>query len=259
MDAGYIILSLCQGTELILCTDGAYTLKHTDASSESTDTSTLFLIQCYSNGCVNKVAIDSLIALRYEYKYSHGIFPLSNLMVSRIVSATDSICVKYLRNGTERTASIDVQRLRLHSILGLKGIDIIGTSFDKVIGWYVNGDLINGYSENKKPTNTDNQVMFGNLESVAPNGFAIASNDENIYDLEDRFSAYLKNGKNIPIGQEQAKKVLAQCLTKEKFWQVIKTLFKCNIPIYRSPIIDYLNERKLPIQRPPQLQRVTCT
>lgn len=124
MKADYNILTLCKDTELILCRDGFYTLRHTDSSTEYSDIAALSLIQCYSNGCVNKVSVDDLIALRYDYKYSHGIYPLSNLLASCIVSTEDSICVKYIRNGTEHTASIDVHALNSHSMLGLKGINI---------------------------------------------------------------------------------------------------------------------------------------
>lgn len=124
MKADYNILTLCKDTELILCRDGFYTLRHTDSSTEYSDIAALSLIQCYSNGCVNKVSVDDLIALRYDYKYSHGIYPLSNLLASCIVSTEDSICVKYIRNGTEHTASIDVHALKSHSMLGLKGINI---------------------------------------------------------------------------------------------------------------------------------------
>ena len=74
MISDYKVLSLCKGIELVLCADGSYTVRNTDASIEYPDTSKSFLIQCYSNGYVNKVPVDDLISLRYNYKYSHGIF-----------------------------------------------------------------------------------------------------------------------------------------------------------------------------------------
>ena len=53
MDADYKILSLWEGAELVLCTDGTYTLQHTDTTEKLSDIGTFFLIQCYSNGCIN--------------------------------------------------------------------------------------------------------------------------------------------------------------------------------------------------------------
>lgn len=245
MDVEYKKLSLCKGAELVLCTDGGYILRHTDVSEKCFDTSDFSLIQCYSNGCVNKVSVDNLIDLRYDYKYSHGIYPLSNLLASSIVSTEDSICVKYMRNGTERNASINIQTLRSHSMLGLKGVDIIGTSFDEITGWYLNDDLISDHSENMKPIDPNKQIVSENLKSVTPNEFSQISNIENKYDLEEKFSEYLKSGRNIPIGQEHAKEVLAHCQTKEEFWHMIRTLFKCDTHIYRSPVVDYLNEHDI--------------
>lgn len=246
MDAEYKTLSLCKGTELVLCTDGSYTLRHTDTPAECSDTNAFYLIQCYSNGCVNKVSVDNLITLRYDYKYSHGIYPLSILLASSIVSTDDSICVKYMRNGTERNANINVQTLRSHSMLGLKGVDIIGTTFDEVTGWYLNGYLISGdQSKKMKPTVPNKQTISENFESVTQNEVPDISNIENNYDLEDKFCEYLKHGRNIPTGQEHAKEVLAHSQTKKEFWQVIRTLLKCNTHIYRSPIVDYLNEHDI--------------
>lgn len=246
MDVEYKKLSLCKGAELVLCTDGGYILRHTDVLEKCFDNSAFSLVQCYSNGYINKVPVDDLISLRYDYKYSHGIYPLSNLLATSIVSTEDSICVKYIRNGIERNAGIDVQTLRSHSMLGLKGTDIIETTFDEVTGWYLNGDLISDHLESMKPICSNEQTVSENLESATPNDFSQIPNIENKYDLEEKFREYLKSGRNIPIGQEHSKEVLAHCQTKEEFWDVIKTLFKCDIHVYRSPVVNYLNENDIP-------------
>ena len=246
MDVEYKKLSLCKGAELVLCTDGSDILRHTDVSEKCFDTSAFSLVQCYSNGCINKVAVEDLISLRYDYKYSYGIYPLSKLLASSIVSTEDSICVKYMRNGTERNASINVQTLRSHSMLGLKGTDIIETTFDEVTGWYLNGDLISDHLESMKPIGSNEQTVSENLESVMPNEFSQIPNIGNKYDLEEKLSKYLKSARNIPIGQKYAKEVLTHCQTKEEFWNVIRTLFKCNTHVYRSLVVNYLNENDIP-------------
>lgn len=241
MIADYKVLSLCKGTELVLGADGTYTKRHTDASIECPDTSKSFLIQCYSSGHVNKVSVDNLISLRYDYQYSHGIFPLNNLLASCIVSSDDSIGIKYMRNGTERTVSVDVVTLRTHSMLGLKGVDIIGTTFDEITGWYLNGELIDFHSESMQPRNQNKDDASQTTMSITSSS-SVYPKVENDDELKDRFSSYLESGRNIPIGQKYAKEVLAQCQTKEEFWHIIKTLLNCNTKIYRSPIVDYLNE-----------------
>lgn len=241
MDAEYKILSLWEGAELVLCTDGTYSLQHTDTTEKLSDTDTFFLIQCYSNGCINKVPIEDLIAMRFKYKYSHGFYPLSTLLATSIVSREDSLCVKYIKSGIEQSISIDIQKIRSHSMLGLKGVEIIGTSFDEVKAWYLNGNLISEYPANTKPINSNDYTPSEDLESDAPNGFLNASKVENQCDLEKVFSEYLKNGRNIPKGQKHAIETLTHCQTKEDFWHVINILFKCDVRIYRSPVIDYLN------------------
>lgn len=244
MIADFKVLPLCKGTELVLCADGSYTVRYTDASIDCPDTSKYFIIQCYSNGYVNKVSVDNLISLRYDYKYSHGIFPLNNLLASCIVSTEDSIGVKYMRNGTERTASVDVVTLRTHSMLGLKGVDIIGTAFDEIIGWYLNGELIDFHLESMQPIDKNKDDASQNTMFITSNTSDL-SKVENDDELKERFSSYLVSGRNIPIGQKYAKEVLAQCQTKEEFWHTIKTLLNCSTKVYRSPIVDYLNEHDI--------------
>lgn len=244
MIADFKVLSLCKGTELVLCADGSYTVRHTDASIECPDTSKSFLIQCYSNGYVNKVSVDDLISLRYDYKYSHGIFPLNNLLASCIVSTEDSIGVKYMRNGTERTVSVDIQTLRNHSMLGLKGIDVIGTAFDEITGWYLNGELIDFHLKSMQPRNQNKEYTSQTTMSITSSSsdFSKVENDDK---LKERFNSYLESGRSIPIGQKCAKEVLAQCQTKEEFWHTTKTLLNCSTKVYRSPIVDYLNEHDI--------------
>lgn len=240
MDVGDKKISLWKGAELILCADGTYTLQHADTTEEFFDTNTIFLIQCYSNGYINKVPIMSLINLRFNYKYSHGFYPLAAMLATSIASAEDTICVKYMRDGREQNTSIEIHNIRSHNMLGLKGTEIINTSFDKVTAWYLNGNLISEYIE--KPIISNKHTVPEDLGADNPNEFSNVSTVDNICCLEEVFREYLKNGRNIPKGQEYAKEVLAHCQTIEDFWNVIRILFKCNIQVYRSPVIDYLNE-----------------
>lgn len=241
MDAEYKRLSLWKGVELVLCADGTYTLQQTDTTPKFSDTNSSFLIQCYSNGCINKVPIEDLKALRIKYKYSHGFYPLATVLATNIASTEDTICVKYTRNGIDQRTSIEIHNIKSHSTLGLKGVKIINTSFDKVTAWYLNGNLINDHFESTKPNKSNENTMSENSRPKTQVFFNV-SKVENKCNLEEVFNEYLKNGKNIPKGQEYAKEVLTHCQTKEDFWNVIRILFKCNILVYRSPVIDFLNE-----------------
>ena len=69
MDAEYKRLSLWKGVELVLCADGTYTLQQTDTTPKFSDTNSSFLIQCYSNGCINKVPIEDLNTLMVSIRW----------------------------------------------------------------------------------------------------------------------------------------------------------------------------------------------
>lgn len=251
MDAGYKTLSLCEGAELILFADGTYTLRNTGLPEKSLDISALSLIQCYSNGCINKVPVEKLIALRFNYRYSRGFYPKVKLLATSIVSAEDSIYVKYVSNGVENTTSIKVREVRSHSMLGLKGTEIIGVPFDEVTGWFLNGKLISNQSSITKPQESNEYTVLENIEPDAPNGLLYKSDVEKISNLEAVFRQYLKKDKkDILEGQKHAKEVLAHCQTKEVFWNVIKILFKCNVKIYRPPVVAFLNENDISIFMP---------
>ncbi len=245
MDAKYKILSLNKDAELVLYNDGTYTLRYTNTPKENFGICSLFLIQCYSNGYINKVPIENIVALRFNYKYSHGLYPLAPQLATSIVSMDDYICVKYTRNGIEHEVNIDIQKIRSHSMLGLKGVKIIQTSFDKVTGYYLNGNLISELSESTNTTKNNEHTISENLESDTLNGLFNVSDVKKKCDLEEIFSEFLKKGRNIPLGQKYAKEVLAHCQTREDFWHVINTLFKCDTRVYRSPVIDYLNENDI--------------
>lgn len=245
MDTEYKIVSLYEGIDLVLYTDGTYTLQHTDTAVELSDTDASFLIQCYSNGCINKVPIEDLMGLRVKYKYSHGFYPLATLLATSIVSMEDSICVKYKKRGIEQSTSIDIQKIRSHSILGLKGVEIIGSSFDEVTAWYLNGNLISNPSERTKPLNFNEGTASEDLKSDAQNVFLNVSKVETQCDSEKVFSEYLKIGRDIPEGKKYVNETLAHCQTKEDFWHVINTLFKRNTRVYRSTVIEYLNENDI--------------
>ena len=49
-----------------------------------------FLLQCYDNGCVNKVPIENILELRRDFEYSNGTYKnaeLQNNLTARVVMA----------------------------------------------------------------------------------------------------------------------------------------------------------------------------
>jgi hypothetical protein len=102
----------------------------------------LFLF-CYDNGCVDKVPIEKLFEKKPGRQYSNGLYEGAKL-VNILVTEQESyllILVKYLRK--YRAKVFATSNISQHSNFGNKGNQMIGSGFEKVIGYSVfEGDLL---------------------------------------------------------------------------------------------------------------------
>lgn len=271
--------------------DGTYvlTLLSSDSIGHDTETNTSdysCLLQCYSNGYINRVDLKELLSLRRNYTYSHGIYTSSSLLYCGICSENDFIIAQFEKTGKQYLSITPISSLALHSILGLKGDKAIKTTFDAISKCYLLTDELssnitnliafcsrNGYVGSDEPTlSKDLRWLFDNiikqdigvsqLEEVA----AAPSNKENgeveEFDfssligidhqeaLRQKFKEYLKKGRDIPKGQRHVKDILALCKSKEDFWLTVKTLLECHVIIYRSPIVAYFKSNPNDIYYP---------
>lgn len=271
--------------------DGTYvlTLLSSDSIGHETETNTSdysCLLQCYSNGYINRVDLKELMSLRRNYTYSHGIYTSSSLLYCGICSENDFIIAQFEKTGKQYLSITPISSLALHSMLGLKGDKAIKTTFDAISKCYLLTDELssnitnliafcsrNGYVGSDEPTlSKDLRWLFDNiikqdigisqLEEVT----AAPSNKENSeveeFDfssligidhqeaLRQKFKEYLKKGRDIPKGQRHVKDVLALCKSKEDFWLTVKTLLECHVIIYRSPIVAYFKSNPNDIYYP---------
>lgn len=271
--------------------DGTYvlTLLSSDSIGHETETNTSdysCLLQCYSNGYINRVDLKELMSLRRNYTYSHGIYTSSSLLYCGICSENDFIIAQFEKTGKQYLSITPISSLALHSMLGLKGDKAIKTTFDAISKLYLltnelSGNITNliafcarnSYVGSDEPTlSKDLRWLFDNiikqdigisqLEEVT----AAPSNKENSeveeFDfssligidhqeaLRQKFKEYLKKGRDIPKGQRHVKDVLALCKSKEDFWLTVKTLLECHVIIYRSPIVAYFKSNPNDIYYP---------
>lgn len=267
-------------TEFLINTDGTYAfvslpsvaVNNTGAIIQESSC----LLQCYSNGYVNKVSLSELMQLRKNYTYSHGIFTNSTLQSCIVCNENDFILAFFDKADKKSLSIISVGTLTMHSMLGLKGDYFIKTTFDVIRGWF-----ILSYEQSLKvPTIIahcsrngylciDNQICNDEILWLNDNVFTLYNNqilqpertettktldddaNDDDYDfssligidkeesLRDKFSGYLNNGSSIPIGQSHVKDILSLCKRKDDFWRTIKCLLECNVLIYRSPIVSY--------------------
>lgn len=271
--------------------DGTYvlTILSSDSIGHDTETNTSdysCLLQCYSNGYVNRVDLKELMSLRRNYTYSHGIYTSSSLLYCGICSENDFIISQFEKTGKQYLSITPISSLALHSMLGLKGDKAIKTTFDEISKCYLLTNELssnitnliafcsrNGYVGSDESTlSNELRWLFDNiikqdigisqLEEVPatpPNkengeveefDFSSLIGIDNQDALRQKFNGYLKKGRDIPKGQRQVKDVLSLCKNKEDFWLAIKTLLECHVIIYRSPIVAYFNSNPNDIYYP---------
>lgn len=271
--------------------DGTYvlTILSSDSIGHDTETNTSdysCLLQCYSNGYINRVDLKELMSLRRNYTYSHGIYTSSSLLYCGICSENDFIISQFEKTGKQYLSITPISSLALHSMLGLKGDKAIKTTFDAISKCYLLTNELssnitnliafcsrNGYVGSDESTlSNELRWLFDNiikqdlgisqLEEVPatpPNkengeveefDFSSLIGIDNQDALRQKFNGYLKKGREIPIGQRYVKDVLSLCKNKEDFWLAVKTLLECHVIIYRSPIVAYFNSNPNDIYYP---------
>lgn len=279
----FIKLNIGNSTVFSINTDGTYVrtilpIDITEYVNDMISQEDQCLLQCYSNGHINKVYASELMQLRINFTFSHGIYPSSVLQYCGICTDNDFVIVLFEKSNQKYLSVLSVAALTSHTLLGLKGCNVVKTIYDSILKWYI---LPNKQSVNLKNVivhcsrygyiafgNSDNKELARELLWLNEN---IVISDDDMLHLEqvstqiidndivddtsfdfssligkekqdilcDKFSEYLKKGKNIPIGQSHVKDVLSSCASKDDFWRVIKCLLECNVVIYRSPIVSY--------------------
>lgn len=237
-----------------------------------------FLLQCYDNGCVNKVSVEIILNLRRDFEYSNGIYKKANIQNSFILDSKDYIAVKYSSEECFKYRFIQVSSVApIHSILGLKGTPMIIDAKDNCISWTPLGfmkiwiierslmhlrrssddpilDILmtSGLSSNQKKYHSVIQWLECNLfkrfapkleeHPIEEEILTLISNKD--YDkIKDIFDKYTI-GKNITFGRVVAKNILSHSRTKEILWNLIKTLLDSDANIYIKPIVDAINKVK---------------
>ncbi|MEG1723544.1 MAG: ATP-binding protein [Bacteroidales bacterium] len=92
-----------------------------------------YLLQCYGNGCVNKVPVRELLAKSKGYFYKNGINRDAELLLACVVPDEVKILIQTKRSGDEFVKIYDSANVSRHQLLHLKGNQIVGSDFDGVI------------------------------------------------------------------------------------------------------------------------------
>ena len=91
-----------------------------------------FLLQCYDNGCVNKVEVRTLLDKTFNFPYSGAFSPEGNLIGLFLIKEDCLIEVNSTRNDIQYVKLFNTVKITTHSHLKLKGNNIIQEDFDKL-------------------------------------------------------------------------------------------------------------------------------
>ena len=276
----FIKIPIGTDTVFSINTDGTYAIITETSNVTGYDRETIAiesscLLQCYSNGYANIISLNDLLQLRKNYFYSHGIYNNTTLQLCAICTRADFIVVLFEKTAKKHISIAPVSELNLHSMLGLKGDNVVKTPFEVIQEWHIlpsqygkEVEKIVSICSRSGYIDIDNQDCSNELLWLNNNVFKSASietlpapeevsqkpekamdKDEldfsnligagNEMALKEVFKGFLKSGRNIPVGQGHVRDILSICRNKEDFWLTIKCLLECNVNIYRSPIVVY--------------------
>ena len=226
-----------------------------------------FLLQCYDNGCVNKVPIENILELRRDFEYSNGTYKNAELQNNLILGSNDYVATKYSSVEGVKYRFIRVSSIvKTHTILGLKGTPLITDAKDSKISWH---PMVLSATSNIPPSviklvlnestilsDKDNLKIVQWLDcnvfvNKCKNAIEISFEEEIItfilnkeYEkIKEIFNKYT-TGPNVVVGQSMAQNVVASAKTKDILWTLIKLLLECNAGIYIKPIIDAINDNE---------------
>lgn len=96
-----------------------------------------FLLQCYDNGCVNKVEVRTLLEKTLGRLYSNGFSLMGNLIGLFLIKEDCLIVVNTVRNDIAYVKVVDTNIITTHSQLNLKGNNIVQEDFDLLRGYRI--------------------------------------------------------------------------------------------------------------------------
>jgi hypothetical protein len=109
---------------------------------------TKYVIQCYNNGCVNKMPVRNLYNMQFDYRYKNALYKDAVLQKVIILSNEDFILLKSRQLNNYYVKLYPIWDISAHASLGLKGNQLISQNYDEVEGWYpVHKEEVNNCSK----------------------------------------------------------------------------------------------------------------
>lgn len=96
-----------------------------------------YLLQCYDNGCVNKVEIRTLLEKTLGRIYSNAFSLQGNLIGLFLIQEDCLLKVNTIRNNKEFIKIVETEIISTHNQLNLKGNNIVQDDYDRLCGFKI--------------------------------------------------------------------------------------------------------------------------
>lgn len=252
--------------------DGNYLLsKHADEINSianigiSYPMNNSYMLQCYDNGCVNKMPIKNFYNMQLGYRYKNGLSRdavLKNLMV---LSNADYIVVVSNQQKCKYVKVVPVSDISAHTALGLKGNQLLSQNYDAVEGWYplsakdavhvsrlITITRTNLGWKMSSPAYKEEVIWLSQNIIEKTSSHTIDTNKYNSNPLQlllqehnsDKIITYfdelISKGNLIPKARAEAQELLNLCNNADDFWFIISSLLSCDISIFRKPLTEVI-------------------
>ena len=97
----------------------------------------MYIIQCYNNGCVNKMPVRNLYNMQFDYRYKNALYKDAVLQKVMIISNEDYVLITSRQQTNRYVKLYPIWDISAHASLGLRGNQLLSQNYEVVEGWYL--------------------------------------------------------------------------------------------------------------------------
>lgn len=253
-DGTYVLGSKIQGQEILV---------HLSVSEEQKN---MFLLQCYDNGCINKVPVKNFFNMQKGYRYKNGINQDANLLQVIIASNSDFVAITCRQGIDDYIKIFPIIEISAHTTLGLKGNQLLSQNYDVVLGFYaVTASSISNlqrlvsstrsnlgrkmssssfeheivYFKEMQNNQFHKNVPIKNADNVKMLLNFVRNND--VEEFKTYIDSQISKDRNIPKIRKEIQTLLQKSQGSEEFWQIVEWSISTNIALFRQPIAEIID------------------
>lgn len=235
-----------------------------------------YILQCYDNGCVNKMPVKNICNMRVGYRYKNGLSRDAVLMNLMVLSNIDYIAVVSNQQKCKYVKVLPVSDISAHTALGLRGNQLLSQNYDAVEGWYplsakeavhvsrlititrtnLGWKMSSSVYKDEVIWLIQNVIEKQSCHTIKANKYysnplQLLLQEHNSDKIVTYFDELISKGNLIPKARTEAQELLKLCNNADDFWFIISSLLSCDISIFRKPLTEaVLQNNNLSIYKP---------